>query len=226
VDSGEISEFLNLREKSYTLPLITFFALSLLLMTIARIRNTKSIQTVVATFLKNTTLEQVLKENMRLESISSVVLLLNYFVSFSLCLFIFFHRMLQLDIGWSVTVAGLLPIGLFMVETIGLIFTGIVSGEFKKLSNTIVVTITGNQFAGILLSLISLFWIMNPEYNSILVLVFVTVIGLKYLLRLIKISFTVLINSVPLYYLILYFCTLEILPLFVAYVYALKNFLI
>lgn len=205
---------------------MAILATSFLLVVLSRIRNNKAISTVIAAFFKNTTIEQHMKENMRLESISSLVLIFNYFLSFSLCLFIFFNRLVLMDGYWATISSLIIPLVLFILETMGLVAVGILTGELKKLSGAIIATLTGNQFIGLALSLLSLIWIMNPEFNKVCFAIFVSIICLKYLTRLLKNSITVLQNGVPWYYIILYFCTLEILPLFVAYYYVLKNFLI
>jgi hypothetical protein len=162
---------------------------------------------------------------MRLISFSSIILLVNYFIGFGLCLFLVIHRIIVTNDGLSLIIATSLPIGLFLIELVGPIIVGILTGEIKKISISVINTITGNQFFGLILSLLALFWIMNPLLNFWFLLVFIALICLKYLLRLFKSSYGVLINGVSWYYLILYFCTLEILPLFVAYNYVIKNFI-
>lgn len=223
---GIVPEALEPRARTFSLIMMAILATSFLLVVLSRIRNNKAISTVIAAFFKNTTIEQHMKENMRLESISSLVLIFNYFLSFSLCLFIFFNRLVLMDGYWATISSLIIPLVLFILETMGLVAVGILTGELKKLSGAIIATLTGNQFIGLALSLLSLIWIMNPEFNKVCFAIFVSIICLKYLTRLLKNSITVLQNGVPWYYIILYFCTLEILPLFVAYYYVLKNFLI
>lgn len=222
---GEIPEGLEFRAKTFTLLMIGVLAVSFLLVVVSKMRNNKALPTVFTLFFKNVNLEQNLKDNMRLESLSSILLIFNYFVSFSLCLFIFFHRIILLDVYWAIISSIFLPLALFFMETIGLLMVGILTGELKKVSYAIIVTLTGNQFVGLLLTLLSLLWIMNPSLNKFCLGAFVSIISFKYLVRLVKNFIAVLLNGVPWYYIILYFCTLEILPLFVAYFYVLKNFL-
>jgi len=225
-EHGEVPQTLDLRAGSYTLLLIGILAGSFLLVALSRMANNKAIPTVLSGFFKTAALEQDLKENMRLQSFSSVLLIINYFVSFSLCLFILSKRILLIDQYSAIILSVSAPLALFFLETAGLFVTGIMTGELKKLNTSITITLTGNQFSGLILSLLSLVWIMNPEFNKFCLGVFIAIIGLNYFTRLLKNSIVVLLNGIPWYYLILYFCTLEILPLFVAYYYVLKNFLI
>jgi hypothetical protein len=215
---------LDLRVQSFTLILTGILATSLLLVILARLRNSKAIPAVLSGFLKNSSLEQHFKENMRMESLSSILLILNYFVCFSVCLFLFFSRILSLDLAWAIGLSILIPVGLFVLDTLSIILVGAITGESKKLYSSIITTLSLNQFFGLFLSLVSLLWIMNPEFNAIYLVVFGLLLVLQYLMRVLKNTIAILINGVPWYYLILYFCTLEILPLYSAYYYVATNF--
>ena len=225
--NGRISSVpmeLDLRVQSFTLILTGILASSLLLVILARIRNSKAIPTVLSSFLKNSSIDQHFKENMRMESLSSIFLILNYFVCFSVCLFLFFSRMLSLDFVWAIVLSVFIPVGLFVLDTLNIILVGAITGESKKLQSSLIITLSLNQFFGLFLSLISLLWIMNPEFNAIYVVVFGILLVLHYLMRVLKNTLAILINGVSWYYLILYFCTLEILPLYSAYYYVASNF--
>jgi hypothetical protein len=225
--NGRISSVpmeLDLRVQSFTLILTGILASSLLLVILARIRNSKAIPSVLSSFLKNISIDQHFKENMRMESLSSIFLLLNYFVCFSVCLFLFFSRILSLDLVWAIGLSIFLPIGLFVLDTLSIILVGAITGESKKLHSSLIITLSLNQFFGLFLSLVSLLWIMNPEFNAIYVVVFGILLVLHYLMRVLKNAVAILINGVSWYYLILYFCTLEILPLYSTYYYVAKNF--
>ncbi len=225
--NGRISSVpmeLDLRVQSFTLILTGILATSLLLVILARIRNSKAIPTILSSFLKNISIDQHFKENMRMESLSSIFLLLNYFVCFSVCLFLFFSRMLSLDLVWAIGLSIFIPIGLFALETLSILLVGAITGESKKLQSSLIITLSLNQFFGLFLSLFSLLWIMNPEFNAIYLVVFGFLLVSHYLMRVLKNTIAILINGVPWYYLILYFCTLEILPLYSAYYYLAMNF--
>jgi hypothetical protein len=225
--NGRISSVpmeLDLRVQSFTLILTGILATSLLLVILARIRNSKAIPAVLSAFLKNMSINQHFKENMRMESLSSIFLILNYFVCFSVCLFLFFSRTLSLDLVFAIGLSILIPMGLFVLDTMGIILVGAITGESKKLHSSLIITLSLNQFFGLFLSLVSILWIMNPEFNAIYVVVFGILLVLHYLMRVLKNTIAILINGVPWYYLILYFCTLEILPLYSAYYYVAMNF--
>jgi hypothetical protein len=221
----EIPEHLDYRAQTYTLLLIGILSVSFAVIAVSRLSNNRSIGTVVSVFFRNTSVDQVLKENMRLNSLSSILLIINYFISFSLCIFIVFNRIVLIEVLWSVVFAFSIPIVWFVLEIVGLLSIGWITGENKKLETSVINTLTGSQFSGLILTLIALFWIMNPDLNRIFLALFIAALCLKFFTRLLKNSVAVLSSGVPWYYLILYFCTLEILPLFIAYYYVLKNFL-
>lgn len=223
--SQEVPNMLEPKVETYTMYLIAFLALSFMFVAISRIGNTKAIVTVLAVSFKSNGVDQVLKENMRLSSFSSVILLVNYFLGFGLCLFLTLNRIIVLDLFFSIILSVSVPFALFLLEIFGPLIVGFLTGELKKLSISAINTITGNQFFGLVFSILALFWIMNPLYNRLFLGLFAGLLCLKFILRLFKSSYVVLTNGVSWYYLILYFCTLEILPLFVAYYYILKNFL-
>jgi hypothetical protein len=215
---------LDLRVQSFTLILAGILATSLLLVILARLRNSKAIPTVLSAILKNSSLDEYFKENMRMESFSAILLILNYFVCFSVCLFLFFSRILSLDLVWAIGLSILIPVALFVLDTLSIILVGAITGESKKLYSSIITTLSLNQFFGLFLSLFSLLWIMNPEFNTVYVVIFGLLLVLQYFMRVLKNTIAILINGVPWYYLILYFCTLEILPLYSAYYYLAVNF--
>ena len=222
--SQEVPIMLEPKQETYTMYLIAFLSLSFFMVAISRIGNTRSIATVLAVSFKSNGVDQILKENMRLSSFSSVMLLLNYFIGFGLCLFISVHRIYFLDNQLSFIFSVSVPFMLFFLEFFSPLIVGVLTGEQKKITVSTINTITGDQLFGLIFSLLALFWIMNPVFNAWFFWFFISLICLKYLIRLFKSSYVVLTSGVSWYYLILYFCTLEILPLFVVYNYVIKNF--
>jgi hypothetical protein len=226
--NGELSEVpdaLTLRTETYTMLLIGIVALSFVFIAFSRMSNSKSLQTVIGVFFMGYSIDQELKENMRLNSISSILLFFNYIVSFSLCVFIFLNRIVLFDVNWSFLFSFSIPLLFFVLETLGLFMVGWITGEQKSINSSVAITITGYHFTGLLLSVLSIFWIMNPDFNKLFLGIFISILCLKYMSRFLKNSAAVLSSGVSWYYLILYFCTLEILPLFVVYYYGLKDFL-
>src|SRR5574343_545790 len=95
--SQEVPITLEPKVETYTIYLIAFLALSFMFVALSRIGNTKAIVTVLAVSFKSNGVDQVLKENMRLSSFSSVILLVNYFSGFGLSIVIAIHRIFFIE---------------------------------------------------------------------------------------------------------------------------------
>ena len=220
-----LPSFLEPRTASYTALLLAIFSLSFLLISFARKSNSRSLTTVIQVFFREaSTAEVQLKENMRIDSFSSVLLIVNYFVSFSLCNFIFFQRILLIDDFSSMLLAVSIPFMLIIVETISVLVVGLLTGVWNQISFTLLHTFNIAQFSGLLFSVIALFWTMNQNADKLFLSLYLMVISLKVLSRLLKNSIAVLAKGFNWYYLLLYLCTLEILPIFMLTHVVLKNF--
>jgi hypothetical protein len=121
----------------------------------------------------------------------------------------------HLNLSISLTISVIAPISLLIYDMIGIVFVGLLTGEFKRLKSILLVTITTNQITGIVLFLLALFWTLNPQFGALFFKLSVSIFLIKVLFRIIKGIYIILNNGVSLYYIILYFCTLEILPLMV-----------
>lgn len=204
------------RNEKFTLLLFGILAMAFFLILIAHLYNNRSLRFVLNSSLKINGLDQLLRENMRISSFSSLLLLSNYLVCFSLCLYLILTRIYYLGQGVNVVILSfLIPLSLLIYEVAGLLISTWLTGEQKKIKGTIVHTLLGNQLSGLILLMISLFWVMNPDKNQFFFLLFLSIIAIKYFIRLVKSSIAIIREGVPLYYIILYFCTLEILPLFI-----------
>jgi hypothetical protein len=152
------------------------------------------------------------------------MLLANYVVSAGLIcwLWLTYFHIEDRDRLWLIAFA--LPILLAAFEILGIRCIGLISGEQKRVYSVIPNSLVVYALGGVLLLVFAFVWILNPTWNLPIFYVLSFQIGVFYLIRVVKNSAIVLKNGVPWYYLILYFCTLEILPLVLVYYYALRNF--
>lgn len=220
----EVPDALTLQRNNYILVLAGVLGISFLLFSFARMSNNRIIQVVTASFFKDFSTEQFLKENMRINSAGSVLLIINYVISFSTVLFLALERVVQIPSLIALFVAFSFPLISLLPEFINLWLIGRISGEQKSIAPVILNNLTSNQFTGIVYFLLGLFWIMNPKHNEVFVWVLTGAFCLKTLVRLFKSSRLLLSNGIAWYYLILYFCTLEILPLVAVYILLTKEF--
>ena len=213
----EIPTTLNLRADSYSLYLLLFILFSIVFIALAKFSNTKAFRVLVESISKGATLEQFLRENMRIGSLASVLMTINYYTSIFIILFLVANKLYLCTLNEAFLIASMGPIFLFIYEMIGVLFVGLLTGEYKRIRTLTLVTITTNQIVGLLFFLIAMFWALNPFFGLVFFKIVLGLILLKFLVRNIKGFYIILNNGVSLYYIILYFCTLEILPIVVFY---------
>ena len=216
-NSNIIPEFLEARDSSYVIFLTAICAVSFFFIGLSRFYNNKSIPTIFGVYFKQEGVDQILKENFRLNSLSAFTLNLSYFIGSGLCLYLTCWQYWSLSWNVSILLASALPLLIFSIETVGILLSGWLSGESQKLEGTITNVIIANNLYGILFSVLALIWIMNPEKTAIFALIFISLFLLKLFVRIVKNAFLVFNKGVSWYYIILYFCTLEALPSLVIY---------
>ena len=221
--SNSIPSALNLRAENYTLYVLLFIIVSILLIALAKLSNSKTFKILLEVNTKGATIEQYLRENMRTGSLASIALLINYYAVIFVLFFLTLKNGYHLNLSISLTISVIAPISLLIYDMIGIVFIGLLTGEFKRLKSILLVTITTNQITGIVLFLLALFWTLNPQFGALFFKLSVSIFLIKVLFRIIKGIYIILNNGVSLYYIILYFCTLEILPLMVLSYFFLGN---
>ncbi len=198
---------------------------SFLVLAFVRTSNNKAIISLGALFLTATNVDQRLKETMRLSSFSSIGLLLNYFLVSFVCNMLLFETIGLFSAVTNLWLSVLVPFTLFVIQFIPIYLFLLISGTNFPIVSFSANTLIGLQLNGLIYTLIALIWILNPQWSFELMMLFTTLLFLFAISRLIKNSYLVLTEGVAWYYIILYFCTLEILPLFVAFNYIRMNFL-
>jgi hypothetical protein len=220
----EVPDQLLLRPYTQTTLLLALGFIGLMFIGLSRMWNLNSVSTIFRVFFNSESIEQAQKENIRFTSISFIMLLANYVVSAGLIcwLWLTYFHIEDRDRLWLIAFA--LPILLAAFEILGIRCIGLISGEQKRVYSVIPNSLVVYALGGVLLLVFAFVWILNPTWNLPIFYVLSFQIGVFYLIRVVKNSAIVLKNGVPWYYLILYFCTLEILPLVLVYYYALRNF--
>ncbi len=216
-------ESLAFRSQSNSVSLFIIVSVCFILIAVSKMINSQALS--LSTLFTNLISEKSTKQVIRLNSLSSILLIVNFFVSLSLAVYIFSFRGLGWMFNQSFIVGLLFPVFVFLIEVVALFVVQWLSDERKKIYPAIVHTLVGYQLSGVYFGLLNLFWLVNPHLNHFFMVAFLIIVVLKYLIRITKNSFIVLSNGVPLYYIILYFCTLEILPVLIAYIFIWKNFL-
>lgn len=223
--ASDIPMALTSKENSSHFYLGILLFVSFLLLAFVRTSNNKAILNIGLLFLSSTNLEQRLKETMRLSSFSSIGLLLNYFLVSFVCNMLMFETAGLFNSETNLWLSFIIPFALFFIQFIPMYLFLLVSGTNFPIVSFSANTLVGLQLNGLIYNIIALIWILNPQWSFELMMIFSVLLILFAFARLIKNSYLVLTEGVVWYYIILYFCTLEILPLFVAFNYMRMNFL-
>ncbi len=218
----DLLESKNLSD-GYVLGLIT--ALTFLFLAVAIKNNEKIVRGLPRVFMFSVQTEMKLKEIMRLGSWSSLLLTLNFMVLLGVCSYLLLTDYSGLGTSVAITLSILIPTFLITLQIVPAYFVRFFSGEPLPMISLTGNTLTGYQIGSVFLGIISTVWILNPHYQSYAIASFLLVFTFLQVARLIKNTHLLLSSGIPWYYLMLYLCSLEILPLFVAYYYVSMNFM-
>lgn len=225
--SSETEETIELflRQSNLSHLVVPLVVLSFVIITFAKYQNNSIFKSLLKLSFASKNFEQILKEDLKLSSFSSVVLVINYFFIISTCAFLSIQAsMKEISMTFSIIVSLAIPVGVFLMQIVSLWLIGIITREVKLIVVPLLETIVIIEFIGFILFFLALIWVLNPQFSNYFLWVFAILLAFGFFLRIFKSLFSVLRKGVSWYYIILYFCTLEILPLFIAYYYVSKEF--
>lgn len=211
-----IPQELIARDHPITLVVGLGMFLSFILIALAKLIQADIYLVLAASFFKNKGLYNYLRESFPIQKAGSMLLLFNYWIAFSLLLLLVYKSQVGLydENVWLVVV---IPLSVLLYNIIGFYLVGLFTGESGIMQTPTLMKVNGAQFLGIgcsiLVFLLSLHFIDEGLFMqfSLILLVF------ENTLRLIRSLVYVFTQGVSWYYIIMYFCTLEILPLLMAY---------
>ncbi|MEJ6583251.1 MAG: DUF4271 domain-containing protein [Crocinitomicaceae bacterium] len=196
--------------------------LSFILIALAKLIQSDIYLRLAFSFFKNKGLYSYLRESFPVQKLGSVLLLANYWISFSLLLLLIFKTQ-NVIFENNIWVVILVPVFVCLYNVISIFSIGLIANEGNLIQTPIVMKINGAQLLGLgcsaLVFLMSLQFIDKETFISLSVVLLV----FENSVRLIRSLVYVLDQRVSWYYIILYLCTLEILPLFITWYVLLVN---
>jgi hypothetical protein len=161
-------------------------------------------------------------EGSKLQPSMTALIVLNYIISFSTCVFLILFKNEQMleTVGLTIKIVAALTI----LQLINFRLVFLLSGERAILDTMSAVNKQIWSFGGFILTSLALLWILNQEHHSIFEQLFLFISFLLFTWRIVKGLILAVQLRYKWYYLILYLCTLEILPLVILTKIALKNF--
>ncbi|MFT5581992.1 MAG: hypothetical protein ACI9G9_001257 [Psychromonas sp.] len=190
-----------------------FLLISFILLIIAKYRNPRSFRVVALLFFRSGKIENSVKEIWPMMGVASVMLVLNFLVCTVHSLFLIFRDFTNLSNFQSTITAILTALVFFFLAFFAMLFTNLISGNRLILKTPLKVSWVLPQFIGLVLLLSNILWVLNPSFNSFLVWVLISFLVLLSFLRFSRASLFLLRNGTEWYYILLYLCTLEIMPL-------------
>jgi hypothetical protein len=178
-----------------------------------RINNPNFFTAISTGFFKFKAQDKSFNENLRISQGASIALVINFIISISLCFFL----MLFEENNYSfATISGFLLVGfLTLLQQIGFRITSIFSGQSGISEGGALITRQIWYFSGILYLLLSLLWLLNMKFKTVFVIVFITILAISSLIRILKGLLFAFWGGFSWYYIFLYLCTFEILPVFI-----------
>ena len=203
------------RSSLYNWQLIFGIFICLVFVAISRMNNTRVIIQLVNVNIKLNGLKSQYREHLSLSKLPSLLLLLNFLLASSILLFLSIEKQLFSSLPLQLILAS--PIVLFIWDNIGFGLSILLTGEKKFFIEPSMIRLFGAQLLGIIIWIALTVHLLYPAIRLTVELVLSYIILIEFLLRVLRSILVVYRLNASWYYIILYFCTLEILPLFIAF---------
>ena len=214
---------LTLRDHPITMFIGIGLFTSLLLIAFAKLIKGDVFQGLLISLTKTTGLRAFTREAYPVNKIDSLLLVLNYLFSTTTILLILFG-LPAVKNEFRMELSLTIPAALLIWSIGSMIIAQLITGEKQVFVEPMIMKIVGAQFLGLFYFLLSLTWVLNSFDQNILISIIIWSFIIESTLRLVKSISVVYLQGVSFYYIILYFCTLEILPLVVAYYFVFGGF--
>ncbi len=222
--NNEIPSSLSIRTENAAFVASLMLAFSFFIIAFARLSSKQMVFGMIKAIYKNKQIDKIIQDEYPLNNASSFFLVLNYIISASALLFLCIPTTNNLN---PKIVYLLLPIPFLMVflPWFSLFLVGFITGEKNSVTESKINTFIFAHFAGIIYSLMLLVWAFNMQWSPVFIQIFIWFTFVMWVYRFFR-GFIFAINKgITWYYIILYFCTLEILP-FVLIYFSLKDIIL
>lgn len=175
--------------------------------------------------------ESLQKFEVRFNSTGFILLGFSFLISLWVCFTLYVQHMGTVEnASWYVagfeltsiqlaTSTLLIILALIVYNFFGLFIASWLTGEKSLIRIFITQSWVNQLFFGFLFFTLGVIWLLNSSASGYFFHAFVYLFAAFYIVRLIKILIASLLESIAWYYIILYLCTLEILPVVVLYYY-------
>jgi len=207
---------LESRSHDYSYYVIGALFVGLILLSFARLVRPNIYSNLFISATKIGGLRSFVKDALPLNKRGSILLLMNYAIS-STAVMVMWHQVDPVDYEWPDLILIGVPVLTFVFNYLSMEFTTWLTGDRDAFTEPKMIKLIGSEMNGIFFFLIALVWGLNDSLATSLWLAAVWIFFIEMAFRIFKSILIVSAKGISWYYIILYLCTLEILPLFIAY---------
>ncbi|MBU2019126.1 MAG: DUF4271 domain-containing protein [Bacteroidetes bacterium] len=201
------------RVKLVDAPSLFLLLTGILLVVIAKFRNSRSFEITMKLFFRNMNFESTIKESWPIFSGNSWLLVVNFVLNLSLSLYLFYFS-IETGSSWAaMTQALFFGTLLFLLAFCSMIFVNFLSGNQKIVQLPSQVSWVLPQFAGLLLLALNTACLLNQEWQDKVFWIIAVILIWVTLQRFYRSLIYLFRQQIEWYYILLYLCTLEIIPL-------------
>ncbi len=214
---------LTVREHPITVVVGLGMFLSFVLIALAKLLQPEVYAVLLKSFTKGKQLSSFIRESFPVLKGASILLFANYLLSFSILLY-FVLSLPKFEMAGELLIVTLTPIVFFLFGIGTLVVGMLLTGEKEIFLAPILMKINGAQLLGLYSSVLVFLWALGFINQIVFVELCIWGIFTENIVRIIRSFQFVLTAGVSWYYIIIYLCTLEILPLLVLYYYLAIDF--
>jgi hypothetical protein len=215
---------LLLRKDVFLEEVVYLLSISFILIAFARLSSRGLVNDLLKMMWKTKQIEKIVQEGYSISSFSSVLLVLNYLLVFSTLIYLILNQTHSTFFSLDNLLFFVIPLLLLLFPLFSMQLVGILTGESQLFKDLRIKIWVFAHFTGVILSLLLLIWTFNMQWGSILTYIFLGFILLMMMYRYFWGFILTFQKGISPYYIILYFCTLEILPLLATYVLSAEYF--
>ncbi len=204
---------LNERNTGMTTYLLFAVLLGFFLIGSARISYPNLFSMLLKNFIRLKPVDNSFGEDIRISTGTTILLNLNFIFSLGLTLFLLAKNNQDMGSALIIAIGGAMTY--FAINQFGFRLISVVSGEGQLIENLSFINSSLLNFGGIFLLMLAFIWSINPDLNTLFSTVLIIFLIVFYIIRIFKGLNITLRQKISWYYLILYLCTIEILPVLV-----------
>lgn len=204
---------LHERNTGMTTALLFSVLFGFLMLGLARLSYPNLFSILLKNFFRFKPIDNSFGEEINISIGTSLLLNLNFIFSLGLALFLLAKK--DLETATALIIASGGAFTYFTINQLGFRIISFVYGDAKLITNLSFISSSSLNFGGIFLLLLGLIWSLNPDLTILLSSVLICFLFIFYILRILKGLNITFRQKIRWYYLILYLCTIEILPVLI-----------